>query len=544
MFKFSLKKDKMISLGKEELNSGSLNYYSCHFSFDSAWDNLEKFAVFKISEDVFGPILIVNSECMIPPEVMEEKGEFEIGVYGSGENKRISANWCKLNVKDGAYSLDTTAPAIPEEDVWEQYMNMLSGYAKNCVPIIAENGNWKTWDIYSKSYIDTGLSSKGDKGDRGEQGEKGDKGDRGEKGDIGDKGEKGIQGEKGEKGEKGDKGNKGDQGDMGIQGEKGDKGDKGDDGYTPQKNVDYWTEEDQAEIYADIQEKTDLIKEKLALKNEISGYPITLTDHLPNENLIDLKIFGNEGGVGDLADDGKYLIEVISSGVNLLPDEYINSWRLNNYGSNVTAMDEEKKFDIHFTNGQVFLNMDKAMLELEGGKEYKLWCVPIGEAAVSFLLYNSVNAQNPFANLPTGRITSPYGINFNAPSDGKVAITLSCDYEGMGTYTYDSSFWVMLTDADVDITEYIKYKSDSINISLDNPLEVGESVSLLELGLSLMIFDDDKNYIKANTALPPARMEVSYYQDINCVNSQIGDIETALDNIIAIQNNLIGGDSI
>lgn len=43
---------------------------------------------------------------------------------------------------------------------------------------------------------------------------------------------------------KGDKGDTGEQGIQGIQGEKGDKGDKGEDGYTPQKGVDYFTDED------------------------------------------------------------------------------------------------------------------------------------------------------------------------------------------------------------------------------------------------------------------------------------------------------------
>ena len=55
---------------------------------------------------------------------------------------------------------------------------------------------------------------------------------KGEKGDTGAQGVQGIQGIQGEKG------------DTGAQGLKGDKGDKGDDGYTPQKGVDYFTDED------------------------------------------------------------------------------------------------------------------------------------------------------------------------------------------------------------------------------------------------------------------------------------------------------------
>ena len=62
---------------------------------------------------------------------------------------------------------------------------------------------------------------------------------KGEKGDTGAQGVQGIQGIQGEKG---------DTGEQGIQGVQGLKGDKGDNGYTPQKGVDYFTEEDIAEL--------------------------------------------------------------------------------------------------------------------------------------------------------------------------------------------------------------------------------------------------------------------------------------------------------
>ena len=124
---------------------------------------------------------------------------------------------------------------------------------------------------------------KGDKGDTGDKGDKGDKGDRGEKGEPfvysdftadqlallkGEKGDKGDTGAKGEHGEKGAafvysdftseqlellKGPKGDKGDTGAKGEQGIQGIKGDAGHTPVRGTDYWTEEDKAEIFADVQ---------------------------------------------------------------------------------------------------------------------------------------------------------------------------------------------------------------------------------------------------------------------------------------------------
>lgn len=66
------------------------------------------------------------------------------------------------------------------------------------------------------------------------------------------KGEKGDKGDQGDKGDKGDSGEKGDTGPQGEQGLKGDKGDQGDAGYTPQKGVDYYTEDEIAEIAGEI----------------------------------------------------------------------------------------------------------------------------------------------------------------------------------------------------------------------------------------------------------------------------------------------------
>ena len=68
---------------------------------------------------------------------------------------------------------------------------------------------------------------------------------KGEKGDFGSEGPMGQPGEKGEPGEKGDPGEKGEPGEKGADGK---DGQNGADGYTPEKGVDYFTEEDKNEI--------------------------------------------------------------------------------------------------------------------------------------------------------------------------------------------------------------------------------------------------------------------------------------------------------
>ena len=76
-------------------------------------------------------------------------------------------------------------------------------------------------------------------------------GSKGPHGEKGDQGEQGIQGLKGDKGEQGVQGPKGDQG---IQGPQGPQGLKGDPGYTPQREIDYWNQEDKDAIKAYIEE--------------------------------------------------------------------------------------------------------------------------------------------------------------------------------------------------------------------------------------------------------------------------------------------------
>ena len=108
---------------------------------------------------------------------------------------------------------------------------------------------------------------KGDKGDpgytprkgidyfdglTGPQGPQGPQGPRGATGATGPKGAAGAQGLPGPKGAKGERGPQGPQGPQGAKGEKGEKGDTGNDGYTPQKGVDYFTDEDKAELVVDV----------------------------------------------------------------------------------------------------------------------------------------------------------------------------------------------------------------------------------------------------------------------------------------------------
>lgn len=116
------------------------------------------------------------------------------------------------------------------------------------------------------------IGPKGDKGDTGPVGPQGEPGIQGPKGDKGDQGEIGPQGPQGEKGADGTmtfedlteeqkESLRGPQGIQGPIGPEGPQGIQGESGYTPVRGVDYWTEEDKAEIIAEIPvgEGTDVV---------------------------------------------------------------------------------------------------------------------------------------------------------------------------------------------------------------------------------------------------------------------------------------------
>lgn len=238
-----------------------------HFNFPDSWNGYVKKALFKNGEKTVGVFLNADKtictgedECFIPHEVIKAP-QFTVSVFGVSGDSRVTSAEATIKVTESGYTKGDF-PTNPSPTEYEQLLNIAAETKQiaNSVRDDADSGTFK-----------------GEKGDTGPQGDKGEKGDaftyadftaeqlaslKGEKGDKGDRGEQGIQGEKGDKGEQGiqgiqgEKGDKGDKGDpfiysdftpeqlAALKGEKGDNGTDGKDGYTPQKGIDYFTEDD------------------------------------------------------------------------------------------------------------------------------------------------------------------------------------------------------------------------------------------------------------------------------------------------------------
>ena len=229
--------------------SDSIMYEIIKFNFSDGWKGYDKTAVFRNKESVISVVLNCDNElctgedqCYVPYEVIKTP-EFTVSVFGTKEKSRVTSERATVRVMKSGYE-EGDAPAEPTPEVYEQLVEL----AKNTLELAQSVRN----DAESGKF----------KGDKGEQGLKGDKGDKGDRGETGAQGDPFTYSDftpeqldllKGEKGDRGDKGEKGDTGAQGDPFTYSDftpeqldllKGEKGKDGYTPQKGVDYFTDED------------------------------------------------------------------------------------------------------------------------------------------------------------------------------------------------------------------------------------------------------------------------------------------------------------
>ena len=249
--------------------SDSIRYEKIKFNFPSGWDGYTKTAIFKNFDKAINVVLNCDNnlctgvdECYIPHEVIKTP-EFTVSVFGTKEDSRITTSRVRVKVLQSGYE-EGDIPLEPTFEVYEQLVGLANKTLElaQSVRNDADNGKFKgdkgeqgirgeKGDPFTYSDFTT-EQLKNLKGETGPQGARGLKGDKGDKGDRGEQGLQGIKGEKGEKGDKGDKGDPFTYSDFtpeqlaGLRGEKGDDGVNGKDGYTPQKGVDYFTDEDVA----------------------------------------------------------------------------------------------------------------------------------------------------------------------------------------------------------------------------------------------------------------------------------------------------------
>ena len=165
-----------VKINKDILNDGEYNIHKCQFDFDEEYNGLVQKAVFTLNDGTSYLETIVNNECNIPIEVLEE-GVLKIGVYAYETNNdelvlRYSPSPDIIHVFDGSYvkGAQNSEGGTPTE--YEQLESRVNDEL-NEMNALADNLEEKVESGYFK-------------GPKGEQGPEGPQGPQGEKGDTPD----------------------------------------------------------------------------------------------------------------------------------------------------------------------------------------------------------------------------------------------------------------------------------------------------------------------------------------------------------------------
>lgn len=113
-----------ITLNKTEIvNEGEYNINTCEFELSEEYIGLTNMAIFTNETSTF-KTMIVDNQCIIPYEVLEQEGTLMVGVYGyecNGDNlvKRYSPTPVAFYVEKGSYALaqegEQPSPSVIEQ---------------------------------------------------------------------------------------------------------------------------------------------------------------------------------------------------------------------------------------------------------------------------------------------------------------------------------------------------------------------------------------------------------------------------------------------
>lgn len=129
LLKIAVKDNKLIKVRDTLLIEDTINSIKCVFEFRSDWSNLKKTVVFArghitpaITEPYTIPItLSEDNQCIVPPEIISEKGEFSIGLFGEDSDSRVVTNWLYYKSIMGCYDTGI-APNPPQPSVYEEIL--------------------------------------------------------------------------------------------------------------------------------------------------------------------------------------------------------------------------------------------------------------------------------------------------------------------------------------------------------------------------------------------------------------------------------------
>lgn len=222
--------NRLVLTEADRLVSGSINIYTCEFTFDDSWAGYMPTAVFEGSGKAV-EMAVIDNVCQVPFELLTPNARIRVGIYGISGDKRRPTTYAEWMPVERGTETGGAAETPPSPNVYESILAAITdGRLVGPQGPKGDTGEQgPKGDTGERGPI--GLSGpQGPQGVQGPEGPQGPKGDTGATGEAGPAGPQGPQGETGPQGPKGDTGLQGPQGEQGPQGLQGPKGDTGDTG--------------------------------------------------------------------------------------------------------------------------------------------------------------------------------------------------------------------------------------------------------------------------------------------------------------------------
>ena len=125
MLKFHVKNQRITWVNKfNRVIEKSNNYLKASFSFSREWDSVIKTAIFK-KDSLVKYVILENDECVIPSEMIQTQGEFEVSVIGGD---LITVNSVTIEIEESIYT-PSDSPE-PSNDVYVEIISKVEELAK------------------------------------------------------------------------------------------------------------------------------------------------------------------------------------------------------------------------------------------------------------------------------------------------------------------------------------------------------------------------------------------------------------------------------
>lgn len=133
LLKIAVKDNKLIKVRDRLMIEDTVNGIKCHFEFRSDWSTFKKTVVFARGHvypatkniQTIPAFLDDNNECVVPPEIISERGEFSIGLIGENDDVRIVTHWLYYKTQLGCYDV-LTPPNPPTPSEYEKILGALN----------------------------------------------------------------------------------------------------------------------------------------------------------------------------------------------------------------------------------------------------------------------------------------------------------------------------------------------------------------------------------------------------------------------------------